>query len=115
MHKYHFGDSGERRHLSLHRGNAGPQEGQHERPQRKIKRSLQGTLELLHAQRVALKQQMGVGFENFAFFVSRSELTTSAKTRVLTRSPVSAEMSAPNCTMVVRNLRILASCRASSS
>lgn len=57
--------------------------------------------------------QFGFG-DCVSLFVCR-RLTTSARTRVLTLSPVSGEMSEPNCTMVVRNLRILANCLASSS
>ena len=39
-------------------------------------------------------------------------LTTSASTSDLTRSPISAEMSEPNCCSVVRNLFSFASCLA---
>jgi hypothetical protein len=38
--------------------------------------------------------------------------TTSPSTRVRTRSPISGEMSEPNCCNVVKNLFSLESCRA---
>lgn len=101
------------------------QEGDDEGPQREVGGLLELGMELLNGQRGVLWGEdasawlrRGRGLARPASPCPRSEaapaarLTTSPSTSVRTRSPISGEMSLPNCCRVARKRFSLLSCRA---